>query len=70
MIDFVPSAAVLWFDCRHEFDGEAIGVGCSSAIFERALDLPFFLVARDNPTECSGPPHLLGPWGSVGRSAV
>src|SRR5437762_11428138 len=20
-----------------------------------------------NPTECSGPPHLLGPWGSAGR---
>src|ERR1700687_5957605 len=20
----------------------------------------------DNPTECSGPPHLLGPWGSAG----
>src|SRR5215471_5205565 len=20
----------------------------------------------DNPAECSGPPHLLGPWGSAG----
>jgi len=24
----------------------------------------------DNPTECSGPPHLLGPWGSAGSGAV
>src|SRR5262245_60182740 len=24
----------------------------------------------DNPTECSGPPHLLGPWGSAGPGAV
>jgi len=23
-----------------------------------------------NPTECSGPPHLLGPWGSAGPGAV
>src|SRR5262249_50735737 len=23
----------------------------------------------DNPTECSGPPHLLGPWGSAGTGA-
>ena len=23
-----------------------------------------------NPTECSGPPHLLGPWGSAGKGAV
>src|ERR1700689_2426575 len=22
--------------------------------------------ASDSPTECSGPPHLLGPWGSAG----
>jgi len=26
--------------------------------------------AFDNPTECSGPPHLLGPWGSAGLGAV
>src|ERR1700745_2142451 len=25
---------------------------------------------RDNPTECSGPPHLLGPWGSAGLGAA
>jgi len=24
----------------------------------------------DNPAECSGPPHLLGPWGSAGSGAV
>ena len=23
-----------------------------------------------NPTECSGPPHLLGPWGSAGPEAM
>ena len=22
---------------------------------------------KEYPTECSGPPHLLGPWGSVDR---
>ena len=41
MIDFVPSVAVLWFECRHEFDGEAIGVR-----FSGALELPFSLVAE------------------------
>ena len=25
--------------------------------------------SRHNPTECSGPPHLLGPWGSAGLEA-
>jgi hypothetical protein len=24
----------------------------------------------ENPAECSGPPHLLGPWGSAGPGAV
>jgi len=24
----------------------------------------------DNPAVCSGPPHLLGPWGSAGSGAV
>jgi hypothetical protein len=24
------------------------------------------LLSTDNPAECSGPPHLLGPWGSAG----
>src|SRR5262249_8830873 len=24
----------------------------------------------ENPAECSGPPHLLGPWGSAGLGAV
>ena len=28
------------------------------------------LYPTENPTECSGPPHLLGPWGSAGRGAV
>jgi hypothetical protein len=28
------------------------------------------LLVIDNPTECSGPPHLLGPWGSAGAGAV
>jgi len=26
--------------------------------------------AMQYPTECSGPPHLLGPWGSAGRGVV
>jgi len=25
---------------------------------------------QDSPAECSGPPHLLGPWGSAGTGAV
>ena len=29
-----------------------------------------FALLHDNPTECSGPPHLLGPWGSAGSGAV
>ena len=31
---------------------------------------PYFSYHIDNPTECSGPPHLLGPWGSAGSEAV
>ena len=25
---------------------------------------------HDDPTVCSGPPHLLGPWGSAGLGAM
>src|SRR5262249_62261136 len=34
------------------------------------LDGPHCRLIFDNPTECSGPPHLLGPWGSAGSGAV
>jgi len=26
--------------------------------------------SRKNPTGCSGPPHLLSPWGSAGLGAM
>src|SRR5262249_59086754 len=34
------------------------------------LDGPHCRLIFDNPAECSGPPHLLGPWGSAGSGAV
>ena len=54
-----------------DFDGEAIGVGGLKREFPSApSNFHFFPGVKDNPTECSGPPHLLGPWGSAGRSVV
>src|SRR6266702_3112124 len=44
-------------------DGIIFASGRAGTIpFVKSWAYPF-----DNPTECSGPPHLLGPWGSAGR---
>src|SRR5829696_7919854 len=41
-------------------------MGHGSALLAGPPHVAILCSAIDSPTECSGPPHLLGPWGSAG----
>ncbi len=43
---------------------------CATGALQRAGRCRQLCEPIDNPAECSGPPHLLGPWGSAGTGAV
>ena len=42
----------------------------SSSLVVQKSRMPEIGTSGLNPTECSGPPHLLGPWGSAGPGAM